>query len=414
MTDAYIAGIAMTALGKFPEKSVKQLTREAVDGALKDAGCAMGDVNAAWFSNTRQALLEGQNTIRGQCALRSMGFEGIPIANVENACASGSTALIQALAHIKAGFCDVALVVGAEKMWFPEQREAMFKAFLGGTDVHDIDATKARLAHIGDGVMPAEYAQKPGGLHSFFMDIYAAMARFHMKSFGTTMRQFAVAASKNHFHSTLNPLSQYREDMSVDQVLADPVISWPLTRAMCAPLSDGGAAAVIVSDRVLAKKFDAKRAIKIMGAALVSGINRKPEDLGQHIGRRAALAAYEMAGVGPKDIDVAEVHDASAYAEIQQIENLGFCKMGEGGPFTDSGATRLGGSIPINTSGGLVSKGHPIGATGIIQLHELVTQLRGEAGSRQVEGARIAAAENGGGFFQVEEAATVVTVLGRA
>lgn len=413
MTDAYIAGIAMTALGKFPEKSVKQLTREAVDGALKDAGCAMGDVQSAWFSNTRQALLEGQNTIRGQCALRSMGFEGIPIANVENACASGSTALIQALAHIKAGFCDVALVVGAEKMWFPERREEMFKAFIGGTDVHDIDATKARLAHIGEGIMPAEYAQKPGGLHSFFMDIYAAMARFHMKSFGTTMRQFAAAASKNHFHSTLNPLSQYRQDMSIDEVMADPVISWPLTRAMCAPISDGGAAAVIVSDRVL-KKFNAERAIKIMGSALVSGIDRKPEDLGQHIGRRAALAAYEMAGVGPEDIDVAEVHDASAYAEIQQIENLGFCKMGEGGAFTDSGATKLGGAIPVNTSGGLVSKGHPIGATGIIQLHELVTQLRGEAGRRQVEGARIAAAENGGGFFQVEEAATVVTVLGRA
>jgi acetyl-CoA acyltransferase len=413
VTDVYIAGISMTRLGKFPDRSVKDLTREAVTGALADAGASMSDVEAAWFSNTRQALMEGQNAIRGQCALRAMGFEGIAITNVENACASGSTAILHAAAHIKAGLCDVAMAVGAEKMFFPEKREEMFKAFIGGTDVSDLEATQARLAHLGDGVdPPADDPRWRSSERSFFMDIYAAMARFHMKTFGTTQAHFAAAAAKNHWHSTMNPLSQYQTDMSVEQVIADKPISYPFTRAMCAPISDGGAAVLLCSKAAL-KRFDAKRAVKLRSIALVSGSDRNPEELDKHIGRRAALAAYERAGIGPEDIDVAEVHDASAYAEIQQIENLGFCASGDGGPFTESGATRLGGAVPVNTSGGLVSKGHPIGATGIMQVQELVTQLRGEAGKRQVEGARIAAAENGGGFYGVEEAATVVTVLER-
>ena len=181
---------------------------------------------------------------------------------------------------------------------------------------------------------------------------------------------------------------------------------------MCAPISDGAAAIILCSDEALAR-FDKSRSVKILGTALVSGSDRKPGDFDHHIGRVAALRAYEQAGVGPDDVDVAEVHDASAYAEIVQVENMGFCDRGDGGALAERGDTRLGGRIPVNTSGGLLSKGHPIGATGVIQLHELVTQLRGEAGKRQVQGARIAAAENGGGFFGLEEAATVVTVLGR-
>jgi acetyl-CoA acyltransferase len=412
MTGVYIVGVGMTPLGKFPEKSVKDLTRAAVNAALADAGCSQGDVEAAWFANTRQAMMEGQNTIRGQCALRSMGFEGIPIANVENACASSSTALVQAFAHIKAGLTEIALVVGADKMFFPEKREETFRAFIGGTDIYTLEETRRRLAHIGDGVMPKQFEGKDTGEHSFFMDIYAAMARFHMKTFGTTVEQIAMVAAKNHFHSTMNPLSQYRADMSVDAVLNDRLISWPFTRAMCAPISDGAGALVLCGADALGR-FDRKRAVEVLGTALVSGTDREPGDLAHHIGRHAALKAYDMAGLGPEDMDVAEVHDASAFAEIQQIENLGFCPMGGGGPLTESGATKLGGRIPVNTSGGLESKGHPIGATGAIQIHELVTQLRGEAGARQVEGARHAVAENGGGFYGVEEAATVVTVLGR-
>jgi len=409
----YIVGIGSTAIGRHPDKSVKDLTREAVDLALGDAGAKMSDVEAAWFSNTRQGMMENQNTIRGQCALRSMGFETIPIVNVENACASSSTGLNQAFANIKAGMCDVALVVGAEKMFYPDKKELMFKAFLGGWDVHDMERSKAVLLSLGDGLDLPPEAHTDTGQHSVFMDIYASLARQHMRLHGTTARQIAAAASKSHFHSTMNPLAQYRHDMSVDDILNDKLVAWPLTRAMCAPISDGAAAIVVCSADALAR-FGRGRAVEVMGTALVSGSNRAHDDLSRHLGKVAADKAYEQAGIGPQDIGVAEVHDASAYAEILQTENLGLCAPGEGGPMAERGDTRLGGRIPVNTSGGLLSKGHPIGATGAIQIHELVMQLRGEAGARQVSGVRFAAAENGGGFFGVEEAATVVTILGRA
>lgn len=407
----YIVGIGSTALGRFPDKSVKDLTREAVSLALADAGAGITDVEAAWFSNTRQGMMENQNTIRGQCALRSAGFEAIPIVNVENACCSSSTGLNAAFAHIKAGLCEVALVVGAEKMFYPEKKELMFQAFLGGWDVHDMERSKANLMALGEGLPLPPEAHADTGQHSVFMDIYASLARQHMRMHGTTPRQIAAAAAKSHFHATMNPLAQYRIDMSVDDVLNDKLVAWPLTRAMCAPISDGAAALVVCSENAL-KRFNPARAVEVMGTALVSGSTRAHDDLSRHLGRVAANKAYNQAGIGPSDIDVAEVHDASAYAEVLQTENLGLCPPGDGGPMAERGDTRLGGRIPVNTSGGLVSKGHPIGATGAIQIHELVMQLRGEAGARQVEGARFAAAENGGGFFGVEEAATVVTILG--
>ncbi|MGB5625298.1 MAG: thiolase family protein, partial [Woeseiaceae bacterium] len=184
----------------------------------------------------------------------------------------------------------------------------------------------------------------------------------------------------------------------------------PFTRSMCAPISDGAAAAIVCTESSLGN-FDRARAIEIRGLSLASGTRRDIGDYANHIGRRAALHAYDQAGITGADVDVAEVHDATSFAEIQQIENLGLCGQGEGGPFSESGATSLGGRIPVNPSGGLVSKGHPVGATGIAQIFELVTQLRGEAGERQVTEARVAVAENGGGFYDVEEAATAVTVL---
>ena len=409
----YIVGIGSTAIGRHPDKSVKDLTREAVDLALGDAGATMTDIEAAWFSHTRQGMMENQNTIRGQCALRSMGFETIPIVNVENACASSSTGVNQAFANIKAGLGDVALVVGAEKMFYPDKKDLMFKAFLGGWDVHDMERSKTVLLSLGEGLDLPPEAHMDTGQHSVFMDIYASLARQHMRLHGTTARQIAAAAAKSHFHSTMNPLAQYRHDMSVDDILNDKLVAWPLTRAMCAPISDGAAAIVICSADVLSR-FGRHRAVEVMGTALVSGSNRAHDDLSRHLGKVAADKAYAQAGIGPQDIGVAEVHDASAFAEILQTENLGLCAPGEGGPMAERGDTRLGGRIPVNTSGGLLSKGHPIGATGAIQIHELVMQLRGEAGARQVSGVRFAAAENGGGFFGVEEAATVVTILGRA
>jgi acetyl-CoA acyltransferase len=404
----FIVGVGMTPLGKMPDRSVKELTGEAVTKALDDAGANVEQINAAWFSNTRQPMLEGQNTVRGQIALRPLGFDGIPIVNIENACASGSTALLQSIAYLKAGMAEVALVVGAEKMFFPDNRDAMLAAFRGGTDIHEIAATEKMIHALASDVTPDDVGDTAE--RSFFMDVYAAFARQHMKTFGTTVRQLAMVAAKNHHHSTMNPLSQYQVDISVDDVLNDKLICWPFTRSMCAPISDGAAAAVVCTESALAR-FDCSRAIEIRGLSLASGIRRDISDYKNHIGRRAALQAYDQAGISAADVDVAEVHDATSFAEIQQIENLGLCPQGQGGPFSESGATSLGGEVPVNPSGGLVSKGHPVGATGVAQVFELVTQLRGEAGERQVTGASVAVAENGGGFYEVEEAATTVTVL---
>jgi acetyl-CoA acetyltransferase len=406
----FIVGVGMTQFGKMPDRSVKDLTRDAVHLALDDAGTGVERIQAAWFSNTRQPMLEGQNTVRGQIALRPLGIDGIPIANIENACASGSTALLQAVAYLKAGLAEVALVVGAEKMFYPDKPEAMLAAFKGGTDIHSIAATQDWIRSLAPDVGPDDAGETTR--RSFFMDVYAAFARHHMKAFGTTVRQIAAVAAKNHHHSTMNPLSQYQADMTVDEVLADKPVCWPFSRSMCAPISDGGAAVVVCRESSLSE-FDRSRAIEIRGLSLASGTRRDIGDYDNHIGRRAALQAYAQAGISPADIDVAEVHDATAFAEILQIENLGLCARGDGGPFSESGATSLGGQVPVNPSGGLVSKGHPVGATGIAQVFELVTQLRGEAGDRQVAGASVAVAENGGGFYDIEEAATAVTVLTR-
>ena len=233
-----------------------------------------------------------------------------------------------------------------------------------------------------------------------------------MEMFGTTVEQLAIAASKNHAHSVWNPLSQFRDEFTVEQVLAAKPVSWPLTVPMCSPVSDGAAAVLVCSQRAL-KRFAHERAVRILACVVRSGRDRPLDDYRNHVSHLAALAAYEQSGVDPKDVSVAEVHDATSFAEILQSENLMFCKFGEGGLLAESGATSLGGRIPINPSGGLVSKGHPIGATGAAQIFELVTQLRGEAGKRQVEGARLAVAENGGGFRVVEEAAVCITVLER-
>ncbi len=411
MSDVYLVGVGMTPFGKFLDRTVKDLTLEAVTGALTDAGVGKTDIEAAFFANTSQSPMEGQYMVAGEIALRDMGFSEIPISNVENACASASTALHLAYANIKAGLSDVALAVGAEKMTSRDKTRSM-AIFDGAWDVHGVDELTRRLLELGEGMKAPPGREADANMRSVFMDVYAALAKFHMKTFGTTERQLAAVAAKNHHHSTFNPLSQYRNDMSIDDVLKARMISWPLTLPMCAPISDGAAAAILVGEEAL-DRFDRKRAVKICASVLGSGSDRKPEEVEKHICRRAALKAYDIAGVGPEDMSVAEVHDASAFAEIVQVENLGFCKFGDGGKLAERGETALGGRIPVNPSGGLESKGHPIGATGLGQIHELVLQLRGEAGQRQVENARFAIAENGGGFHGYEEAAACITILGR-
>jgi len=408
---AHIAGIGMTPTGKFLDRSIKQLTADAVTAALADAGLAIADIQAAYFSNATQGALEGQTMVRGQIALRPLGIEGIPVYNLENACASASSAFNLAVQAVRSGEVDLALAVGAEKM-FCTDKAKMFSVFDGAWDLEDVEGSKTTLLAMGRGVEPPAGSTSKAP-YSLFMDIYAAFGRFHMREFGTTQRQFAAVAAKNHGHSAHNPLAQYRNTYTVEQVLAAPPITYPLTLPMCAPISDGAAAVVVCSEAALARLADRRRAVRVLASVVATGSTRKAEDVGQHVTAKASKLAYERAGVGPQDISVAEVHDATAIGEIVQTENLGFCEFGAGGALAESGATTVGGRIPINTSGGLESKGHPIGATGIGQLHELVTQLRGEAGARQVQGARLAMAENGGGLYGIEEAVCAITILGR-
>ncbi|MFM1992031.1 MAG: hypothetical protein RJA99_4988 [Pseudomonadota bacterium] len=409
MSDIYVVGVGMTPWGRFPDQSVKDLTRAATERALADAGIDRARIEVAYFANAGQSSIEGQYMVGGQIALRDMGIGGIPVTNVENACASGSTAFHQAYAYLRAGMAEVALAVGAEKLYHPD-RARSFEVFNGAWDVHGVEALTAALAGLGAGVEPPAGRATDSGVRSVFMDVYASLAKQHMKRHGTTERQLAAVAAKNHHHSTMNPLSQYRMDLSIEDVLAARMISWPLTLPMCAPISDGAAAAILVRGDAL-HRFDRSRAIRIRASVLASGADRAPEDLDRHVCRIAAQRAYAIAGIEPGDVSVAEVHDATAFGEILQTENLGFCEPGQGGWLAERGETRLGGRLPVNTSGGLESTGHPIGATGLGQLHELVLQLRGEAGPRQVRGARIALAENGGGFHGSEEAAACITVL---
>ena len=402
----------MTQFGKLPDLSIKHMTRIAVGDSLKDAGIQKDAIEAAYFANTAQGYMEGQVFVRGQLALRDMGFQGIPIANVENACASGSTALNLAVQHVVSGNGDVVLAAAAEKLFNPDKRK-MLSLFDSGWDIETAEENKKRLLKLGEGIEPppGTMSDRP---YSVFMDVYAAFCRFHMKEFGTTQQQIATVSAKNHHHSVENEKAQYRDVMSVDDVLAAPPISYPLTLPMCAPISDGAAAVIVCSEVGLKRLIgDRKRAVRVLASVIQTGIDRPPEDYRRHITVLAAKKAYEKAGVGPKDVSVAEVHDATAMGEIIQSENLGFFDFGDGGAAAERGETTIGGRVPINPSGGLESKGHPIAATGLGQIHELVTQLRGEAGPRQVEDTRIALAENGGGLYGVEEAVAAITVLSR-
>jgi acetyl-CoA acetyltransferase len=412
MSGVYIAGVGMTRFGRYLDKNYKELTKEAVQGALTDAGADQADVMQAYYGSCVIGFLQDQHMVPGQVALRSMGFEGIPIFNVEGACASASSALYLAAQAIRAGDCDVAIAVGAEKM-NSDDKNKMFAAFDSAWDVTTVEENRDYLLKMGEGVTPPEGSQSPKP-YSMFMDVYAAFCRQHMKSFGTTQRQIAAVSAKNHGHSVHNPMAQYRVPYTIEEVLAAPPITYPLTLPMCAPISDGSAAAVLCSEEGLKRlKGDASRAVKLLSCEVRSGTNRGADDYRKHLTALAAEQAYEKAGVSPEDVDVAEVHDATAMGEIIQVENLQLVPYGEGGPAAERGDFSIGGRVPVNPSGGLESKGHPIGATGLGQVHELVTQLRGEAGARQVDGARIAMQENGGGIVGLEEATAVISIFSK-
>ena len=412
MREVFVIGVGMTRFGQHLDRSTASLAQEAVTSALADAGAGAADLEAVIYANTAQGAIEGQHGCKGQHALRPIGVEGAPFFNVENACTGSSTALNLAFMQVAGGFADVALAVGAEKLNTPD-RERRLAAFGQPDDLAAVSAFVETYSPLVEDVRPPPGVVNDERARSIFMDAYSVNARLHMKTYGTTWAQIAEVSAKNHHHSTLNPLAQFQKDFSLEEVLAARVIAWPLTLPMCAPVSDG-AAAVIVCSKDALKRFGESRAVRVLASRVRAGTNRDIRDYERSATRLAARAAFDQAGIAPSDIGIAEMHDASAYAEIAQSELVGLCEMGQGGPLVESGATRLGGRVPINVSGGLESKGHPVAATGAGQIFELVQHLRGEAGERQVDGARYALASCGGGFIGVEEAVSCVTILGRA
>jgi len=410
MRKVKMIGGAVTHFGKHLDRNMKSLAADAVNGALESAGITKEDLDGAWVGNASWGLIEGQESVRGQVVLRAMGIGGIPVINVENACASSATALQGAWAMIALGEMEVALVLGMEKM-YSKDRARVLKSFTGAMDVELLPQMMAEFKKQEEKVKKeqketGENGKEKAGARTIFMDFYALATRRHMEQYGTTQRQLAAIASKNHFHSSMNPLAQYQKEFSVGDVLTSPEVVWPLTRLMCSPLGDGAAAAIICSED-FAKKHGG--GVTISACMLASG-----EDpvAGQESSlTKLAHRAYERAGIGPEDIDVAEVHDATAFGELTVTEALGLCPAGEGGPFAEAGHTTLGGKIPVNVSGGLECQGHPVGATGIRQVVEIYWHLSEQAGKRQVAGAKVGLAQNAGGTVGGTEAALSITLL---
>jgi acetyl-CoA acetyltransferase len=404
MRDVVVTGVGMTRFGKFLDRGIRSLAEEAVHSALEDAGAEPAGVQIAFFSNAVGGLITGQEMIPGQAALRHTGLLGVPVFNVENACASASSAFHLAWMTVASGMYDVALAVGAEKLTH-QDKTVSFRAIGTAVDLEQLRELMA-ASEGGNG------AANDGGQEkrSFFMDVYATMAREYMRSSGATVEDFAEVSVKNHLHGTLNPYAQYREAVTRKDVLASREITPPLTLLMCSPIGDGAAAAVLCS-RQAARRLGVGNPVHVRASVVVSGRDRSPGE--ETAVERAAKGAYEAAGTGPSDLDVVEVHDAAAPAELMVYEELGLCGKGEGPSLLASGDTRLGGRRPVNPSGGLLSKGHPIGATGIAQIVEVVWQLRGQAADRQVDGARVGLTENGGGFLGTDPAAMAVHLFSR-
>ncbi len=358
MSDVYVVGADLIKFGRYPDRTPAQLGAEASLLALDDAGLTVHDVDVVYASSTFNAA-----SMIAQQVLKQIGQTGVPCVNVSNACASGATAFREAFIGIKSGIYDVALVIGVEKN--P-------KGLLGGPP----GAGPSPEGLFGSGTTPAMFAE-------------AGMV--HSAAYGTTIEQFAQVAVKNHHHATMNPKAMYQIETPLDVVLASEMIAYPLTKLMCSANVDGAAATILVSARK-AREMGLTRAVRIRASALASDPYqpRNPALIdADTVTRYAVTKAYEMAGLGPDELDLVELHDCFATAEILHYENLGLCGQGMAGALIDSGETALGGRIPVNVSGGLLSKGHPIGATGVANIVELVMHLRGEAGARQVEGARI-------------------------
>ena len=391
MREVAIIGVGAHPTGQFTEKPMKELAYTAVWNALNDAGVKPSDLDCAYVGNSLGGLLTGQEGIRGQVMLQYSGITGIPIVNVENACASAATALRGAWLEVASGAADVAIAVGVEKMYV-------------GDSARTIGALSA--------VSELDLSQM--GMQ--FTTSYAIHPKINLKSrmdeYGWTTEDFAKPAVKNSYNGSLNPLAQHRRALTIEQVVQSRIVVDPLTLFMCSSISDGAAAAVLCSTDI-AKKFTSKKPIRVAACVLRSGVYRLPDDGLEDSATTTAKAAYEQAGIGPKDIGAIELHDAMAPAELMLYERLGLCAPGEGPRLIDENITTLRGRQPVNPSGGLCSRGHPVGATGLLQVAELVWQMRGEAGERQIDKPpKVTMAQNQGGLLLGQDSAVYgVTIL---
>lgn len=386
MNRVWIVGAGMVTFGRYLDRSERSMVECVTDHALKDAGVRASTVQRVFSANAAAGLLTGQEMIRGQVNLQGTPLTGIPLVNVENACASGSTAANLAFDSIVSGRCDVALVLGVEKLSHPAKGRT-FEALKGATDT---------TVTSGLATAPAT--------NSVFVDVYAEEARKYIADYGATVADFAEVAVKNRLHASLNPLAQYQKPQTLEEVMAARVVVAPLTLPMCSPITDGAAAVVMCSDRYVRRHDLSGCHVRATRLSAGAGAGSRPVAV-------AAKAAFAEAGLGPDDIDVLELHDAAAPSEIVQYAEVGLCQEGEGHLLLRAGATRLGGRMPVNVSGGLMSRGHPVGATGCAQLVELFLQLTGRAGPRQVRGARAGMAVNAGGWLNGAYAAAVATIL---
>jgi acetyl-CoA acyltransferase len=382
-----VVGIGMTRFGKHPDRSLKSLGSEAIKSALMDAGLDIADIDMAFVANSMAAIITGQAAVVGQTILRDHGFEGIPVFNIDNACAGSSSALNLAVQAIRSGAATTVLVLGVEKLVTKDKVQA-FKAINGAVDPEFLAAS---------GIDPLRESV-------FVATVYPQRLQAYAERYSLVAETLADISVKNRAAAALNPLAQYVLPITRSEVLASRHIVGPITMLMCAPVGDGAAAAIVTrGDKVR----HGQRPVSIAASAIGMGSSPQSESSIARVARRA----YEQAGVGPNQIDIAEVHDSIAFNELLAYEELGFAARGAGGTLVAEGATALGGRIPVNTSGGLESRGHPIAATGLGQIYELVTQLRGDAGARQVKGARIGLAENAGGFALDDTAAIAITIL---
>jgi acetyl-CoA acyltransferase len=424
----FIIGVGMTAISK-QGGSYEELCRAAIFEAMEDAGLDLDSGKSAiggiWYGNCAQGFLTSQHSVRGQVILRRLGFECMPVVNVENACATATTALNQAVQNVQAGASDLALAVGVEKMMpnletlddHPEIAAALpymgLAAFWMGCEQDRKQEYIEKWRREKSEMLGIPFDETDvGGDRSPFMDYYAVKALKVMKKYGYTQEQLAKVCAKTHHHSTMNPKAQYRKEMSWQEVMADKLITFPLTRSMCAPTGEGCAAALVCSEKYLTEHAQHLEPLLVLSSVLISGRTRN--DFDQDISGRAAQIAFSQAQLNPGDIDILELHDATTFGEIYQTAQARFCGHEEAAEYCSSGATALGGELPTNVSGGLVSRGHPVGCTGLAQIYELATQLRGRAGARQVTNAKIGMHINGGGLIGVEEAALGIHILKKA